>query len=38
VLDFFEIGSLKTICWGWLWTSVFLISAPWVATITRVSH
>jgi hypothetical protein len=27
-----------TICSGWLWTVIFLISASWVARITDVSH
>jgi hypothetical protein len=35
---FFEIGSHRTICQGWLWTAIFLISASWVAKITGVSH
>jgi hypothetical protein len=34
---FFNIVS-QTICLGWLWTAVLLISAPWVAGITGVSH
>jgi hypothetical protein len=29
---------LWTICLGWLWTMIFLISASWVARITGVSH
>jgi hypothetical protein len=29
---------LQTICPGWLWTSILLISASWVARITGVSH
>jgi hypothetical protein len=29
---------LLTICPGWLWTAIFLISASWVARITGVSH
>jgi hypothetical protein len=28
----------QTICPGWLWTTIFLISAYWVARITGVSH
>jgi hypothetical protein len=35
---FFEIGSGGPICWGWLWTTILLISAYWVARITDVSH
>jgi hypothetical protein len=27
-----------TICLGWLWTIIFLISASWVARITGGSH
>jgi hypothetical protein len=27
-----------TICPGWLWTMILLISASWVARITGVSH
>jgi hypothetical protein len=34
----FEIGSHRTICPGWLWTAILLISASWVARITGVSH
>jgi hypothetical protein len=37
VKGFFEIGSW-TICPGWLWTVILLISAPWVAKITGMSH
>jgi hypothetical protein len=29
---------LRTICPGWFWTSVLLISASWVARIPGVSH
>jgi hypothetical protein len=29
---------LRTICQGWLWTSILLISAFWVARITGVSQ
>jgi hypothetical protein len=28
----------QTICPGWLWTTILLISASWVARITGVSH
>jgi hypothetical protein len=40
VKEFFKIGSLvsRIICLGWLWTSILLISASWVARITGVSH
>jgi hypothetical protein len=34
----FEIGSCATVCSGWLWTLILLISASWVAGITGVSH
>jgi hypothetical protein len=27
-----------SICPGWLWTEVFLISASWIARITGLSH
>jgi hypothetical protein len=27
-----------TLCPGWLWASIFLISASWVARITGESH
>jgi hypothetical protein len=37
VMGFFEIGSPRTICLGWLRTTI-LISASWVARITNVSH
>jgi hypothetical protein len=30
---FFEIGSCGTICPDWLWTSILLISASWVARL-----
>jgi hypothetical protein len=33
-----EIGSRGTICLGWLWTSILLISTSWVARITGMSH
>jgi hypothetical protein len=28
----------RTICPGWLWTTILLISASWVAKIIDVSH
>jgi hypothetical protein len=34
VLGFFKIGSCKLFAWGWLWTSIPLIFASWVARIT----
>jgi hypothetical protein len=37
-MSFFEIGSLRTVCWGWLQTEILLISAFRVARITDVSH
>jgi hypothetical protein len=36
--DFFWDRVLQTICPDWLWTSILLISASWVARITGVSH
>jgi hypothetical protein len=40
VKGFFEIGSCKLFCSGWLQTAILLISASWVAIarITGVSH
>jgi hypothetical protein len=38
VLVIFEIGSCRTICLGWLWTGILLISASWVARIIGVRH
>jgi hypothetical protein len=35
---FFEIGSHQTICLGWLWTMIPLISTSWVTRITGVRH
>jgi hypothetical protein len=35
--DFWD-GVLRTIWPGWLWTTILLISASWVAGITGVSH
>jgi hypothetical protein len=34
----FQARVLRTICLGWLWTSILLISASWVARIIGVSH
>jgi hypothetical protein len=34
---FFKVRFLQT-AQGWLWTAMLLISASWVARITRVSH
>jgi hypothetical protein len=34
VLGIFKIGSLKLFAWGWIQTTVLLISAFWVARIT----
>jgi hypothetical protein len=38
VKGFFWDRVLQTICPGWLWTIIFLISASWVARIIGVSH
>jgi hypothetical protein len=35
---FFWDRVLWTICVGWLWTEILLISASWVARMTGVSH
>jgi hypothetical protein len=37
-LWFFFFWISWTICPGWLWTMILLISASWVARITGVSH
>jgi hypothetical protein len=37
-LFFFLNRILWTVCLGWLWTVILLISASWVARITGVSH
>jgi hypothetical protein len=29
---------MRTICLGWLWTVILLISASWVVRITGMSH
>jgi hypothetical protein len=34
----FSRWVLRTRCLGWLWTVILLISASWVARITRKSH
>jgi hypothetical protein len=36
--EFFRDRISRTICLGWLWTVILLISASWVARITGVSH
>jgi hypothetical protein len=33
-----EMGVLQTICLGWPWTKILLISASQVAKITGMSH
>jgi hypothetical protein len=38
VMGFFWDRVLQTICSGWLWTVILLISASWVARVTGVSH
>jgi hypothetical protein len=38
VLGIFEKRVLQTVCLSWSRTEIFLISAPWVARITGVSH
>jgi hypothetical protein len=35
--EFFEIGSHELFPWGWLWATILLISASWVARITGTS-
>jgi hypothetical protein len=35
VKDFFKIGSSKPFSPGWLWTSILLIFASWVAKIAH---
>jgi hypothetical protein len=37
-VEYFQNKVLWIICQGWLQTSIFLISASWVAKITAVSH
>jgi hypothetical protein len=34
----FQVRVSWTICPGWLWTSILLISAAWVPRITGVSY
>jgi uncharacterized membrane protein YcfT len=36
--EFFRDRVLHTVCLGWLWTMILLISAFWVARITGMSH
>jgi hypothetical protein len=38
VLSTFQIGSCRTICRGWLWAMILLISASWIARIIGISH
>jgi hypothetical protein len=35
---YFQDRVSQTICPGWLWTKILLISASWVARITDLSH
>jgi hypothetical protein len=35
---YFRDSILRTICLGWLQTTILLISASWVASVTGVSH
>jgi hypothetical protein len=35
---YFQNRVLWTICLGWVWTMILLISATWVPRITGVSH
>jgi hypothetical protein len=37
-IEYFQDRVSRTICPGWLWTAIFLISAFWVARITGVNH
>jgi hypothetical protein len=37
-VEYFPDRVLWTICLGWLWTTILLISASWVAGITGVSR
>jgi hypothetical protein len=37
VLGYFRDRVLQTICPGWIWTMILMISASWVARITGVS-
>jgi hypothetical protein len=38
VLGIFKIGSQKLFAWGWLWTTILLLSASSIPRITDVSH
>jgi hypothetical protein len=38
LMHFIKIGFLELFALGWLWTTVLLISASWVARITGMSH
>jgi hypothetical protein len=35
---FFDMGSLELFARSWLWTTIHLISASWIARITGMSH
>jgi hypothetical protein len=37
-VGYFQDWVLRTICPSWLWTAILLISAPWIARITGMSH
>jgi hypothetical protein len=36
--EFFQDRVSQTICLGWLWTTILLVSASWVARITGMSQ
>jgi hypothetical protein len=38
VKGFFQDRVLQTVCTGWLWTTILLISTSWIARITGLSH
>jgi hypothetical protein len=38
VMDFFQDRVSWTVCLGWIWTRIILISASWVGRITGVIH
>jgi hypothetical protein len=38
VIFFFRIESCELFAWGWLQTVMLVISASWVARISRMSH
>jgi hypothetical protein len=38
VVDYFQDRVSGTVCMGWLWTMILLISASWVVRITAFSH